>query len=250
MKNLLIAVLLLLFVLVSSSFAEDLPKGYDIMKGADDQANNFPDMSFTMTMTLVDSAGNKGIRVLELRQKGEKRLLVFTEPPSDRGMAFLALDEYTNFVYLPAFKKIRRIAAHVRNQSFMGSDMSYEDTATTRYLKSYNAKCLGEASDLWRIELIPKPDAKVGYAKLELRIHKKDKTINEIHYFNAVGKKIKEEIRTEFKVYKDKYWQPGKVKMVNFQDNHKTILDFSNTIFAQGLTDDLFSKRNLKRPIR
>lgn len=251
MRNGLIAILVLLAaVWASGVIAEDLPNGYDIVKGADDQANNFPDMSFTMKMTLIDKAGNKSIRVLELRQKGEKRLLVFTDPPSERGMAFLAMDEYTNFVYLPAFKKIRRIAAHVRNQSFMGSDMTYEDTATTRYLKSYTAKYIGDAGDLWRIELTPKPDAKVGYAKIEMRIHKTDKTINEIHYFDDSNTRVKYEIRHNFKVYKGKYWQPTRVNMTNLKDSHQTILEFSNTVFAPGLSDDVFSKRNLKRPLR
>ena len=63
-----------------------------------------------------------------------KQIIWFLEPKDDRGVAFLKIEhdkkEDEMRMWLPAFKKVRRISAKKKGDAFMGSDLSYEDLSS------------------------------------------------------------------------------------------------------------------------
>jgi len=72
--------------------------------------------------------------LLALRGTGETgdRILVrFTYPNDIKGTAFLVWEhpnaDDERFLYLPALGRVRRIAGGEKQESFIGSDLSYED---------------------------------------------------------------------------------------------------------------------------
>ena len=240
---------LILLSIAGYAFAQQIDANA-LLKEADDQANAMKDMSMTMTMEVFDPSGkSSGLRELKILQKGERRLIRFYKPVKDRGMAFLSLPGDVSFVYLPEFQKTRRIASHKRNQTFMGTDFTSEDMSTLRYSDAYDAKLAREEGNFYVLELTQKPGAKKGYSKLEIYIDKTNKTQNTIIYFNENGEKFKTETRSEYVRHGD-YWSAGKVIMANIKENHKTVCHMSDFKFDQGLPDDLFSQRTLKRPFK
>ena len=223
----------------------------DILKNADEMANNFKDLAFKMVFKITDKDGNVSEREVMVYQKGPKRMTKFVAPASDRNMGFLALDQYTSFVYLPAYNKVRRIASHVRNQTFMGTDMTYEDMSRTTFREYYIPELKSQNDTHWELVLMPKPDAKVGYAKLELKIHKQRKTIDEVHYFQPIDQKIKMEIREKFMPSKNgEYFALVRNKCINLKESHQTIMEMFDPKVDQNINDDIFTKRFLKRPVR
>ena len=70
------------------------------------------------------------------------------EPKDDRGIAFLKIEhddkDAEMRMWLPAFKRVRRISAKKRGDSFMGSDLSYEDLSS-RELEKNDYKRLDDA---------------------------------------------------------------------------------------------------------
>ena len=72
--------------------------------------------------------------------RNKKQIMWFVEPKDDKGIAFLKLEEFNKDIqmkmWLPAFKKVRRITAKKKGDSFMGSDLSFEDLST-RVLDDY-----------------------------------------------------------------------------------------------------------------
>ncbi len=86
------------------------------------------------TMTIEDRNGNKTVRSgITYETKDEKRLIKFTEPASVKGIAFLSLPGDLMYVYLPSFRKIRRIATSVKNTNFAGTDFTYDELSTFKY---------------------------------------------------------------------------------------------------------------------
>ncbi|NIM57731.1 MAG: outer membrane lipoprotein-sorting protein, partial [Candidatus Aminicenantes bacterium] len=82
-------------------------------------------------MVLIDKNGKEKDRDAVMLQKGsEKRMIKFLSPADQKGIAFLDLPNDMMYLYLPAFKKVRRIAAHIKNQKFAGTDMTYDDLGT------------------------------------------------------------------------------------------------------------------------
>jgi outer membrane lipoprotein-sorting protein len=183
-------------------------------------------------------------------QKSGMRLVKFTSPASDRGIAFLAINENNTFIYLPAYKKIRRIASHVRNQSFMGTDMSYEDMNIPRYGKEFDAEILKETEDFYILKLTRKPSSKVSYQRLDIHIHKKNHTMNRIDYYNDKGEVFKREVREKFHQYGETFWNAELVTVTDLKTGHKTMMEMSDNKFNSGVPDSIFTKRNLKRPAK
>ena len=103
------------------------------------------DSRTTMRMTLADRHGRMRERVLEgvtLRgpegprgpaaaPDGDRRLIRFSYPNDIRGTGFLVWEhpsaEDERFLFLPSLGRVRRIAGSETQDSFVGSDFTYED---------------------------------------------------------------------------------------------------------------------------
>jgi outer membrane lipoprotein-sorting protein len=241
--------LILITLCLTTPVLAEQPDGNAIMRNADDVTNKFHNLNFDSKVTTIEKNGDTKVRKMRVWQKGEMRLSKFFDPPRDRGMAFLALDDTNNFIYLPAFKKVRRIAAHVRNQNVMGTDLTYEDSTLTRYADDYTATVMGETDTQWKLELTPLPSAKVSYLKLHVFVNKARYTFEQVDYFNKKGEKIKFEIRDQYKNYHEEYWFPHRIAVTSLKDKHKTIMENSSPKYDENLPDHIFTTRNLKREV-
>jgi hypothetical protein len=95
------------------------------------------DARLDMTMRLFDRQGRsreRALTVTALRGRGatgDRTLVRFNAPNDIKGTGFLvwehdaAADE--RFLFLPALGRVRRIAGSETQESFVGSDLSYED---------------------------------------------------------------------------------------------------------------------------
>ena len=248
MKKLLVAICFVL-LLSTSGYAQEIT-GEEILEKADALMNAFKDMSFAMEIEVENANGDQKQREMRIWQKGNQRLIKFTKPASDRGLSFLAMDHINSYVYLPAYKKVRRIAAHVRNQTFMGTDFSYEDMSTTYYSSEYNATITAQNPTYWILELTPNAGSKTSYGMLHLHINKQNSVVEQINYFDGNRELIKTEKRTNIKSFNNKYLTPTDVTLKNIKDNNTTSTHMFDIKYDQNISDELFHQRNLKRPIR
>ncbi len=254
-----LVLVLLLTGFAGTGFAEDpapvtAPQtltAQEILDKADEVLTTYNDQSLLVTITVVDSDGMEKLRQMKVWQKGNMRLLKFIKPADWKGTALLALDPKTNYIYLPSYKKIRRVAAHARNQSFQGMDCSQADMALIRFGTDYAPELIEEADTHYLLDLTPKPGSNAGYGKLILKIGKDHSEVLQIDYFAKDGKeKIKTEVRTNFKLYEGKHYNADTLTITSAKGNHKTILKNSDYKFDQGLPDKYFTTRNLKKPLR
>jgi len=199
-------------------------------------------------MTLVDADGSTKERNLQFFQLGsEKRLVRFTTPADVRGVGFLRLAEDQMYLYLPAFRRVRRIASSIKNEDFMGTDFSYEDMAQTRYSPDYSVTSVARGSGSYTLTLSPREGADVSYTRLVMEVSEEDWLARKIDYFDAAGERIKTltvpEVRTV-----DGYVHPIRLEMVTWRNGHRTILELGDLRLDSGLSDDVFTQRSLKRP--
>ncbi|NIP80570.1 MAG: outer membrane lipoprotein-sorting protein, partial [Gemmatimonadetes bacterium] len=114
--------------------------GQQILARVDSTLAAPEDMVATQRMTLVDRDGREQVRTLRMYQKGpDRRMARFIEPAEVRDVGFLRLAEDQMYLYLPAFRRVRRIASSIKHEDFMGTDLSYEDLARTRFGDDYRA---------------------------------------------------------------------------------------------------------------
>ncbi|MFH5885992.1 outer membrane lipoprotein-sorting protein [Halalkalibaculum sp. DA3122] len=220
-----------------------------ILAKIDSVQNAFSDMSATEQMKLIDEENRVKKRVVEIKQKGkELRMVRFLEPADVRGVGFLRLDSDRLYLYLPAFRKVRRIASSATNENFMGTDFTYEDMSQSVYADDYIARELSTQQGQYRLFLEPKPGADVNYHHLVIHADTSNFVLWKVEYHNRLEQKKELSIDNVEKI--DGYWMGKMMRMVSLDENHETVLELSDIQFDQGLSDSEFSERSLKRPIR
>lgn len=227
--------------------------GYEIAKMVDDRKEP-ADMTADLTMVLTNSKGKTRTNIIHTVSKngGKKQIIWFLSPPDDRGVAFLKIEhqegEDEMRLWLPAFKKVRRISSKKKGDAFMGSDLSYEDL-TNRDLEENEYRRLEdeivEGKDCYVLEVTPKPEAKSTYSRHVSWIVKQDLTLLKEESYDRSGRLKK---KKTFRYSKLKsYDMPKEIFVEDVQKKHTTRLTFDQMEVDTGIKESLFQEKNLKR---
>ncbi len=223
--------------------------GNEWLKKVQETINAPKDRISVGTMVLIDKNGTKKIRKTKMWQKGDNlKLTRFLSPADVKGVTFLSLSDTEMYLYMPAFHRIRRIASSAKNESFMGTDFTYEDMTMTDLTSNFSAKVLKEDANTVTLELIPKPDSDIDYSKEVMVVDKKTLLPKKIDFYNKAGEL--EKTLTNLQVKKiGKYWTVTKMIMENHLTGHKTEVITDSIKFDVGLPTRLFTKRMLRRSV-
>jgi outer membrane lipoprotein-sorting protein len=242
------AVVLALLTLGGTAAAGD-PTGPEVLGKVDAALSAFKDAIFESKLVLKQPNGAAREYVFTTYQKApDKRLVRFSAPGDVKGMGVLVENKDTMYVFLPGFQRVRRMGTHIKNQSFMGSDFSFEDMSEIAYSHIYDAKLVGSDEKNWILELNAKAGLDLEFPKVKLWSDKSMFQPTKMEYSDTAGKKLKTQLRTEY--YKDSplHWQPGKVTIIDHRRNdHTSEIVFTSTKIDPGLSDDIFSVRSLVR---
>ena len=209
------------------------------------------------TMELLKKNGKK--RTLELINKSKdnskKQMIWFLEPRDDYGIAFLKIEkkgesDFMN-MWLPGFKKFRRISSQKKSDSFMGSDLSYEDM-TNRDIEEYKFTLLDEevlceqSSDDKCYLLSSKPkDEFSEYSEHRTWVTKDTFLSLKEESYDKDGEKLKYKELTYTKI--DNYYIMNTLNVKNIQKNTSTFLTINDIKVNNGYSDDIFHSKSLKR---
>jgi len=224
------------------------------------QEKQFPKNSvINMTMTLINKRGQKRVRKLFIKRRdfggGEtKAISVFLSPADVKGTSVLQWEHKDKpndiFLYLPALKKIRRIASEQKQQSFMGSDFSYADFEADTIedadhkILSENETCDGQAC--WMIESIPKPSSDSEYSKLIAWVIKENYIPDKVEFYNKSNKLFKKlKILKTGPVGDDIL--PLHFLMENVIKDHKTEIVLDEILLKQDIPESAFTHRAMER---
>lgn len=230
------------------SAADDVfSKGAAILKVADERAAKFPDQTYVASMEIYKSGNLRQTMVFKMSMKGlEKQFIVFTAPGDVAGMKILMEDRDTIYMYSPEFQKVRRIAAHMQNQGFLGSEFTPEDMVMAKLSPSWDAELIGKTGNETKLVLKPKSGVSSSFSKLELFIDSTVGGVTRIHYFDAAGTHTRTQSRegwTDFTGGKI----PTKIRMKNLKTGDETVINLSEIDVKTPVSDDLFSRRTLMR---
>ena len=229
-----------------SGTAQDL-SALEIVKKADAVVNAPKDQYLDSKMILINKSGDQKIRKTVMYQKGdEKRLIRFLSPADQKGIGFLSLPNDVNYLYLPAFHKVRKIASHIKNQSFAGTDFSYDDMSSFKYAEEYDIKLLETTAEHYVLDLVPKPNIKKDYSKLKMWVAKESFYPVKIEHFDKAGNLWKVMTREKV-VKKGDYWVSMEMEMKDLKKQHSTKTIIDKIELDSGLSDQVFTKRNLQR---
>jgi hypothetical protein len=178
--------------------------------------------------------------------KDQWRFTEFLAPSDVKGTKVLILSPSQMYVYLPAFKKVRRIASHVTDQGFMGMNFAQDEMAITSYAKMFDGAIASEDDKTRKLILTKKKDSEAPYPKLEMTVEKSKNLPTLVKYFSDSGAHIKTETRSEYTCEKE-FCSPKTMKMVDHTKNDaSTTLSRVKWKVNIDIPDSRFSKRALE----
>ena len=234
-------------ILVFSQSGRDIAEMIENRPAPDDLINK-------TVMILTNSKGKTRTHKMISKSKNgsEKQIIWFMEPKDDRGIAFLKIEHKNRDdemrMWLPAFKKVRRISSKKKSDSFMGSDLSFEDLSNRRlnsndYKRLEDAKWLGR--DCYVLETVPKKESKSNYVRHVSWIDKNHINILKEQSFNKKNK-LEKEKHFSYET-RGKYQLIKKVSVENLIEKHATEITFSDIVINSGISDKLFNDISLRR---
>ena len=219
-----------------------------------------------MEMILIDKKGKKRVRKLKTfgrkKDKDTQSLMFFLSPADVKNTGFLTYDynesgkDDDQWLYLPALRKTKRIAAGDKSGSFMGSDLNYSDM-TTPDLDLYDYTLMKETevrgNKVWQIKAVPKSKdeaKKSGYSKSVIFIRQDNYVM--IRAVRWVYKKRRNKYLDVKKLEKiDGIWVSTEMHVTTKTGKktlHKTILKQKNIRFNQDeVNANFFTVRRLEK---
>lgn len=255
----LLASLLAALIFPVPLYAETLEeKGRAIAQEADRRDQGYRDFTATLTMILKNKQGEESHREmrtqsLEVAGDGDKTLIIFDAPADVKGTALLTYGhkhaDDDQWLYLPAVKRVKRIASSNKSGSFMGSEFSYEDL-NPQEVERFNYKYLREENldgqAVFVIERYPLSENS-GYARQVAWLDKAEYRLQKVEYYDRKNSLLKILLFKGYQKYVGRHWRPAEMYMSNEQTGKSTLLQWRDYKFRTGLTDDDFSQDSLKR---
>lgn len=219
----------------------------DILKKVDENLVKVEDQQYKGEIQVVRDGKTTKTLEFDVKLKGlQMKLVKFTAPGDVRGMTVLTTEQGHMYVYLPSYKRVRRVASHVRNQGFMGTDFSPEDMGTASLSEGWDATLQSEDKEKWVLQLTPKSGTETTFSKIQATVLKKYGGVSELIYYNSQGKAIKKQSRDEWKTF-------GPITMPTFFTAHdlrtgsKTLMRFRDCKVNTGVSAKAFTKRAIMR---
>lgn len=231
------------------------------------------DSRSTLRMKLIDRRGRsreRAMTLISLRGRGtpgvpasapdgDRLLIRFTFPNDIRGTGFLVWEhpdaDDERFLYLPSLGRVRRIAGAETQESFVGSDFTYEDIGG-REFDDYSYAILddnatwtppsgGPARPAWRLESRRK-DPSAQFPRVVSMVPKDIFMVVQADIYNRRNEKQK--VYTVRRIEQVKgIWTAMDSDMTNAIEKSRTDLTTEQIDYNVGLREADFSRRELER---
>lgn len=233
--------------------------GLAIFREADRRESGYADLTVDLEMILRVSRGSESRRSLAIRQiempdDGDRLLVVFDTPKPIRGTALLSYAHKQTpddqWIYLPAVKRVKRIASQNKSGPFLSSEFAYEDMALQE-VEKYSYRLLetrsDEAGEVYVVERVP-TDEHSGYGRQVVVLDAAELRIQHIDYYDRQDRLLKTLDISEYEQHAGRFWKAGRMLMSNLQTGKSTELIWQNYQFGTGLDADRdFSTNSLRR---
>lgn len=216
------------------------------------------------SMTLINRKGRKRERIMQTYEKksasGENRsLLKFLSPKKIFNVGLLTWQhsgeaDDDQWLYLPASKRVKRIASAGKKNPFMGSDLSFEDMQAEN-LQAHIYQVVGEedidGQTCWKIEALPatKKEARASaYGKRIIWLRKDITYPVKMSFYNRRDALIKQANYEALKQLEGTVWRHNKSVMRTLKKKTSTVILIEKREIGLTINENQFNQQVLKRP--
>lgn len=234
-------------------------RGLAIFTKADQRQSGYGSMEVALQMIIRTAKGRETQRTLRIRQlempaDGDRVLVEFESPADIRGTALLShshkVADDDQWLFLPAMRRVKKIALRNRNGAFLGSEFTFEDLAVPE-LEKYTYRYLRDDTldgiAVYVVERIARNQFS-GYKAEVFWIDQAHYRMQQVEYFDENDQQVKLLRASEYELYNDQFWKAGQMSMQNLRTGKSTDLVWQNYQFGLELLPERdFSVNSLRR---
>ncbi len=255
MRKLGVGVVMVLSAVFSGTVWADAAqdKGLQIAKAQYQKDRGFKDYTNNIVMTLKNAQGQETVDYLhsltlevDAPGEGDESELIFDRPADVKGTAMLTyshgLKPNDQWLFLPAVKRVKRLASSNQSGPFMGSEFAYEDLSSFVVEKYSYTWLRDEACGQWQCFVVDRKPLYegTGYTHEVVWVDKQEYRTVKIDFYDRKNELLKTLNQTGFKQYEGKYWRAALGTMVNHENGKSTAMASDNFKFGVGLTGNDF----------
>lgn len=219
------------------------------------------DLEMISTINIYDAKGNVRVRRIGTasRKFGEctKTLLRFLAPADVKGTALLVYDyenlDDSQWIYMPALRKVRRIVSTEKGKNFMGSEFTNSDM-TRPNQQDFEYRLMGDTmldgKKCWKVKATGKTDAvkqQNGFAASLSYIDRQTFLCYKVEYFDASEKLHRIQTLSDYKKLENGQYFACKMIMQNVQNNRKSEMIVDKFQSGSKLPENTFSSAMLDK---
>lgn len=245
------------------------PTGAEIIQHCDLDTNPGKDQRSILTVIIRDAAGNEQRNVYrrfwidnEGKDQVVDKMILFTEfPPDASGTAFMrwgylpeAGKNADQWLYLPSLNTLRRVSVRDPGDSFLGSDLNYQDISW-RPLEADDHVLLREETRDGKTFYVVESKAKERnplYGRVLTWAEKADDWVNchirRIEYYDTRDSLLKTQTLDWQQV--GDAWVWDEVVVENARTGGSSVFRMTEAEVNVGLDDRMFSERTMRRGVR
>jgi hypothetical protein len=227
----LAVVLMVIFGNLPLQAQSAVDKGQALVNAVDGRAKSSRSVA-QMKMILTDNRGGTRERVIRTSRLDdgalEYSLVFFMEPSDVKGVGLLSIDpekgDADQWLWMPALKKTRRIASSAKDESFMGTDFSFEDMEGRSPAEDTHTWLRDETLDGVPCSVVESvPRGQSSYAKRILWIDPVRRFILRIDFYGKDGSLIKRLLVSDIRREGD-YLEAWRMEMTDLVKKRSTLL--------------------------
>ena len=249
MKRILLTIAIAL-LLVTPLLAAPLTANQIMTNVLDTQKSD--SAALDLKLTLIETNGTQRERRIQTLSKtvgdDTSTITVFLSPESVRNTRFLSKEvngSTEQYIYLPALKRVKRIAASEEGGSFMGSDFSYADMAATTYDTDQAVHTIiAEDAKTYTVQSIP--NKKNVYGKNVVIVDKETFLPLRVEFYDLDQRTLLKTLVTEETGVSEGRPIAKVVVMTTVASGHATRLEILQARYDMPISDNYFTQRFLE----
>lgn len=240
----------LFFALLLFNSNSTVQDAKDIIRKADEKRRG-DTAKASLTISIVRPSWSRDMTVKTWSKDNDYSLILITKPARDKGTVFLKRKKEI-WNWLPSIERNIKLPPSMMMQSWMGSDFTNDDLIQeSSIVEDYTHQIVGDSiimeREVYKIELIPKPEAAVVWGKIYSWISKEDFIELRSEMYDEDGYLINE---VNFKDIRDLGGRmlPSVMEYIPVdKPGHKTVITYHEVTYDFPISTKFFSLQNMKR---
>jgi hypothetical protein len=226
----------------------------EVLDEMEDKSQGFDSAKQVYEMELINSKGKventKEMEVYvlvmdESEQTDSFTMMRIVKPKNLSGTTVMTLEEDEQYIYMPSYRKVKKITGSSKNDNFLDTDLKYSELAlVSGDVEQENEAQMLEETDEAYVIRIDIDDSDLDYAYMIMAVERESLNMKKIEFYDEANKLLKTMEAADYREIGG-YTVFGELVVTDIEANHSTKMNLVEAEFDIPITKKFFSTLNM-----